>query len=74
MSLFASVSPSLSEERLELRDAVRSFLVRYPDAPWVRFAAELGVAGLAVPARRARVWAPRSSGPRSSPRASRSAS
>ncbi|GAA0834656.1 acyl-CoA dehydrogenase family protein [Streptosporangium amethystogenes subsp. fukuiense] len=49
MSLFASVSPPLSEERLELRDAVRSFLARHPDAPWVRFAAELGVAGLAVP-------------------------
>ncbi|MFF5206302.1 acyl-CoA dehydrogenase family protein [Streptosporangium sp. NPDC000396] len=40
---------SLTEEQLDLREAVRSFLAECPDAPWSRFAAELGVAGLAVP-------------------------
>nr|BFE87737.1 hypothetical protein GCM10020093_103380 [Planobispora longispora] len=40
---------SLTEEQAALRDAVRSFLSERPDASWRRFAAELGVAGLAVP-------------------------
>ncbi|GAA3133603.1 acyl-CoA dehydrogenase family protein [Streptosporangium carneum] len=40
---------SLTDDQLDLRDAVRSFLAERPDAPWSRFAAELGVAGLAVP-------------------------
>ncbi|MBG0828778.1 acyl-CoA/acyl-ACP dehydrogenase [Planomonospora sp. ID67723] len=40
---------SLTEEQEGLRDAVRSFLAGRPGAPWARFAAELGVAGLAVP-------------------------
>ncbi|WP_031163133.1 acyl-CoA dehydrogenase family protein [Streptosporangium roseum] len=40
---------SLTEEQRELREAVRSFLTERPGAPWSRFAAELGVAGLAVP-------------------------
>ncbi|MDP9861179.1 MULTISPECIES: acyl-CoA dehydrogenase family protein [Streptosporangium] len=40
---------SLTQEQSELREAVRSFLVERPGAPWSRFAAELGVAGLAVP-------------------------
>lgn len=44
-----SPSLSLSEELLELRDTVRSFLSRHPDASWSRFATELGVAGLAIP-------------------------
>ncbi|GAA3445070.1 acyl-CoA dehydrogenase family protein [Planomonospora venezuelensis] len=42
-------SMGLTEEQSELRDAVRSFLAARPGAPWTRFAAELGVAGLAVP-------------------------
>ncbi|MFD1938949.1 acyl-CoA dehydrogenase family protein [Nonomuraea mangrovi] len=33
----------------ELRAVVRSFLAAHPDAPWARFAGELGIAGLAVP-------------------------
>ncbi|MEV8632996.1 acyl-CoA dehydrogenase family protein [Streptosporangium sp. NPDC051023] len=40
---------SLTDDQLDLRDAVRSFLAGRPGAPWSRFAAELGVAGLAVP-------------------------
>ncbi|WP_344865664.1 acyl-CoA dehydrogenase family protein [Planomonospora alba] len=40
---------NLSEDQAALRDAVRSFLSGHPDAPWGRFAGELGVAGLAVP-------------------------
>jgi alkylation response protein AidB-like acyl-CoA dehydrogenase len=32
-----------------LRDTVRSYLARRPDAPWGGFASALGVAGLAVP-------------------------
>ncbi|GAA2902182.1 acyl-CoA dehydrogenase family protein [Streptosporangium fragile] len=44
-----SVSLSLSEDQRELRETVRAFLARHPDAPWGRFAGELGVAGLAVP-------------------------
>ncbi|WP_307819231.1 acyl-CoA dehydrogenase family protein [Planobispora siamensis] len=40
---------TLTEEQADLRDAVRAFLSARPDAPWHRLAAELGVAGLAVP-------------------------
>ncbi|MEU4831898.1 acyl-CoA dehydrogenase family protein [Streptosporangium sp. NPDC023615] len=49
MTLSPHSSLCLSQEQSELRDAVRAFLTRLPDAPWSRFAAELGVAGLAVP-------------------------
>lgn len=44
-----AASVSLTDDQLDLRDAVRSFLAERPDAPWSRFAGELGVAGLTVP-------------------------
>src|SRR5689334_9283287 len=48
-SLGYAIRVSLNEEQSELREAVRAFLATRPGAPWSRFAAELGVTGLAVP-------------------------